>query len=291
MRYQGTKINPTRYDRSQLKFFIILSVLGVFMVLPIIYIISTAFKPMEELFAYPPRFFVRKPTFDNFRKLFEVVQSSGIPLSRYIFNSIMSSLTMVLTSVVISSMAAYILSKKKFRTKNLLFEINTLALMFVPAAVQIPRYLIIEKLGLIDTFAALVLPLLAMPVNVFLIKQFIDQVPNSLIESAYMDGANDFFVLFKIVMPIIMPALVTVAILAFQTSWNTPDPSSYYINDDAKKTFAFFMSAITTRISGNTVQGQGIASAASLILFIPNIVIYIIMQNKVINTMAYSGIK
>lgn len=291
MRYQGTKINPSRFDRSQLKFFIILSILGIFMVLPIIYIISTAFKPMEELFAYPPKFFVRRPTFDNFRMLFRVVSSSGIPLSRYLFNSILSSLTMVLTSVIISAMAAYILSKKKFKTKNLLFEINTLALMFVPAAVQIPRYLIIEKLGLLDTFMALVLPLIAMPVNVFLIKQFVDQVPNSLIESASIDGANDFYVLFKIVVPIIKPALVTVAILAFQTSWNTPDPSSYYINDDAKKTFAFFMQAITSRTTGNTVEGQGIASAASLILFIPNIVIYILMQNKVINTMAYSGIK
>ena len=291
MRYQGTKIDPSRFDRSQIKFFVILSILSVFMVLPIIYIISTAFKPMEELFAYPPRFFVRRPTLDNFRNLFGVVSSSGIPLFRYLFNSVMSSLPMVFISVFISGMAAYILSKKRFKAKNILFEINTIALMFVPAAVQIPRYLIVEKLGLIDTFMVLFLPLIAMPVNVFLIKQFVDQVPDSLIEAANIDGANDFYILFRIVMPIIKPALITVAILAFQTAWNTPEPSSFYINDDAKKTFAFYMQAITSQTTGNIVEGQGIAAAASLILFIPNVIIYILMQNKVINTMAYSGIK
>ena len=291
IKYQGTKINPTRFHKSQMKFTVVLTVMGIFMVLPIIYILSTAFKPMEELFAYPPRFLVRRPTFDNFRNLFGVVSSSGIPLSRYLFNSIVSSLSMVVISVVISAMAAYILSKKKFKSKNLLFEINTIALMFVPAAVQIPRYLIIEKMALLDTFLVLILPLIAMPVNVFLIKQFIDQVPDSLIEAANIDGANDLYILFKIVMPIIQPALVTVAILAFQTSWNTPEPSSLFINDDVKKTFAFYMQAITSMTTGNTVEGQGIASAASLILFIPNIIIYILMQNKIINTMAHSGIK
>lgn len=290
MKYQGAKINPSRFDRSQIKFFVILTILSIFMILPILYIISTAFKPLDELFAYPPRFFVRRPTLDNFRKLSTVVMESGIPLSRYLFNSIVSSGLAVILSVFISAFAAYILSKKNFKGKSLLFEINTLALMFVPVAVRIPRYLIIEKLGLLDTFLVLVLPLIAMPVGVFLVKQFTDQVPNSLIEAATIDGANDFYILYRIVMPIIKPALVTVAILAFQISWNTPEPSSLYINDDSMRTFAFYLTAITT-VTGNTVEGRGIAAAASLILFIPNLLIFILMQSKVINTMAYSGIK
>lgn len=290
MKYQGTKINPSRFDRSQIKFFVILTILSIFMILPILYIISTAFKPLDELFAYPPRFFVRRPTLDNFRKLSTVVMESGIPLSRYLFNSIVSSGLAVILSVFISAFAAYILSKKNFKSKRLLFEINTVALMFVPVAVRIPRYLIIEKLGLLDTFLVLVLPLIAMPVGVFLVKQFTDQVPNSLIEAATIDGANDFYILYRIVMPIIKPALVTVAILAFQISWNTPEPSSLYINDDSMRTFAFYLTAITTA-TGNTVEGRGIAAAASLILFIPNLLIFILMQSKVINTMAYSGIK
>jgi len=290
MKYQGTKINPSRFDRSQIKFFVILTILSIFMILPILYIISTAFKPLDELFAYPPRFFVRRPTLDNFRKLSTVVMESGIPLSRYIFNSIVSSGLAVVLSIFISAFAAYILSKKNFKGKRLLFEINTLALMFVPVAVRIPRYLVVEKLGLLDTFLVLVLPLIAMPVGVFLVKQFTDQVPNSLIEAATIDGANDFYILYRIVMPIIKPALVTVAILAFQISWNTAEPSSLYINDDSMRTFAFYLTAITTA-TGNTVEGRGIAAAASLILFIPNLLIFILMQSKVINTMAYSGIK
>ena len=290
MKYQGTKINPSRFDRSQIKFFVILTFLSIFMILPILYIISTAFKPLDELFAYPPRFFVRRPTLENFRKLSTVVMESGIPLSRYILNSILSSGLTVLLSVFISAFAAYILSKKNFKSKRLLFEINTIALMFVPIAVRIPRYLIIEKLGLLDTFIVLILPLIAMPVGVFLVKQFTDQVPNSLIEAATIDGANDFYILYKIVMPIIKPALVTVAIIAFQLSWNTPEPSMLYINDDSMRTFAFYLSAITNA-TGNTVEGRGIAAAASLILFIPNLLIFILMQSRVINTMAYSGIK
>lgn len=290
MSYQGTKINPTRYSRGQLKFFLVLIPLAAFMALPIIYIVSTAFKPLDELFAYPPRFFVKRPTLDNFKDISNIVTSSGIPITRYIINSFVSSTIVVIATVFISVSAGYIFSKKKFKGKNLLFAVNTIALMFVPIAVRIPRYLVIEKAGLLDTFAILVLPLIAMPVGLFLIKQFIDQVPDALIEAATIDGANDYFILYKIIVPMVKPALVTVAILAFQASWNTPEPSTLYVNDDALKTFAFYMTAITTQ-TGNTVAGQGIAAAASLILFIPNLLIFISMQSKVINTMAHTGIK
>ncbi|AUS98273.1 ABC transporter permease [Clostridium thermosuccinogenes] len=290
MSYQGTKINPSRFDKSQIKFFLVLVPLAAFMALPILYIVTTAFKPLDELFAYPPRFFARRPSLENFRDIAYVVTSSGIPLSRYILNSVVTSVIVVVFSVMMSASAGYVLSKKKFKGRKLLFTINTVALMFVPAAVKIPRYLVIEKAGLLDSFFILVLPLLAMPVGLFLVKQYIDQVPDSLIEAATIDGASDYAILRRVVMPVIKPALVTVAILAFQSSWNTAEPSTFYVNDDALKTFAFYMSAITTQ-TGNTVAGQGIAAAASLILFIPNLVIFILMQSNVINTMAHSGIK
>lgn len=290
MSYQGTKINPSKFDVSQIKFFAVLIPLAVFMIMPIIYIVSTAFKPLDELFAYPPRFFVQRPTMENFKDIMYVVSSSGVPFSRYILNSLVSSIAVVIFTVMISVSAGYVLSKKSFKGKNLLFAINTIALMFVPIAVKIPRYLVIEKAGLLDNFFILILPLIAMPVGLFLVKQFIDQVPDALIEAAYMDGANDFTILRRIIIPMVKPALVTVAILAFQASWNTPEPSTLYVNDDALKTFAFYMTAITTQ-TGNTVAGQGIAAAASLILFLPNLVIFILMQSKVINTMAHSGIK
>jgi ABC-type glycerol-3-phosphate transport system permease component len=290
MSYRGTKINPSKSDISHIKFYAILIPMAILMTLPIIYLISTAFKPMDELFAYPPRFFVRNPTLENFEDLGYVMTMSGIPLSRYMFNSVFSSFLIVAGTLLISVYAAYILSKKDFKSKKLLFSINTLSLMFVPVAVRIPRYLIIEKSGLLDTLVILILPMLAMPVGLFLIKQFMDQVPDAVLEAARIDGANDFRMLHKIIIPMIKPAIVTVAILAFQVSWNTADASMFYVNSESLKTFAYYMAAISTA-TGNSVAGQGIAAAGALVLFIPNLVIFIIMQSNVVNTMAHSGIK
>lgn len=287
---KGMGINPKKFHRSQIKFYIILLPITVFMLLPILYIIFHAFKPMDELFAYPPRFFTGRPTLDNFITLFSVAGSSSIPVSRYLFNSIVSTLAVVVLSILISAAAGYVLSKKNFKGKSLLFSINTLALMFVPVAVSIPRYLTIVGIGLIDNFLAHILPLLAMPVGLFLVKQFIDQVPNALVEAAQIDGASDYYILFRIIIPIIKPALSTVAILAFQAAWNGTESSVLFINDEALKTFAFYMSVFTSG-TGNTVAGQGMAAAASMIMFLPNLILFIILQSRVMNTMVHSGIK
>jgi len=287
--FQGTKINPTRFHVSQLKFYLLLLPLAAFMIMPIVFIISHAFKPMNELFAYPPRFFVQQPTLDNFRLLFANITTSGIPVSRYLFNSLVITLITVLATILISAAAGYAFSKKKFRLKDTLFEINTLALMFVPIAVAVPRYYVVVELGLIDTFAINVLPLLAMPVGLFLIKQFIDQVPNEMLEAAQMDGAGDWTVFTRIIIPMTMPAIATIAILAFQLAWNNIEPSAFYIYDESIKNFAYYMSTFTA--TNNEVAGQGIAAAAALIMFVPNVLIFIFMQSKVMNTMAHSGLK
>lgn len=288
--FQGMKINPTRFHKSQVKFYLFLIPMTLFVALPILFIISHAFKPSNELFAYPPRFFVRVPTFDNFRDLFSLASESGIPFSRYLFNSILVTTIGVFLSVLITSLAAYSLSKLKFKGKKTLFEINNLALMFVPIAVTIPRYLTIAQAGLIDNYLVLVLPLIAMPVGLFLVKQFIDQTPNELIESAKIDGASEMQIFIKIIIPIVAPALATVGILSFQLIWNDTIGSTLYVNDESLKTLAFYFSTLASR-TGNTVAGQGIMAAASLISFLPNIVIFIFLQGKVMNTMAHSGIK
>jgi multiple sugar transport system permease protein len=193
-------------------------------------------------------------------------------------------------AILITGLSAYGLSKLKFSGKKVLFEINTIALMFVPIAVQIPRYLIIARSGMIDTYFAHVLPVVVLPVAMFLLKQFIDQVPNELIESAKIDGASEMEIFFKIVFPIILPAVATVGILAFQVLWNDTGTSILYINDESKRTLAFFMMSLTSA-QGNTVAGQGMAAAASLIMFIPNLVLFVFLQSRVMNTMAHSGIK
>lgn len=288
--FHGSKINPDRFHRSQLKFYLFLIPLAVFMAMPIVFVFSHAFKPIDELFAYPPRFFVQKPTFQNFIDLMNNTSASGVPMSRYLFNSIAITLLVVLLTVLISTMAGYALSKKRFRLKKTIFEINTLALMFVSAAVVIPRYLLIEKVGLLDTFVVHIFPLIAMPIGLFLVKQFIDQIPNELIEAAQMDGATDYQIFGKIIIPLVKPAIATIAILSFQLVWNNTETSTLFVNDENLKTFAFYMSTLTAT-SGNTVAGQGMAAAASLIMFIPNLIIFIILQSQVMNTMAHSGIK
>lgn len=288
-RYNGSKINPKRFERGQIKIMLAVLPLSIFMLLPIVFIFCHAFKPMDELFAYPPRFLVSKPTFDNFAKLFKASSTSGIPMSRYVFNSFVVTSSVVLLSVFLSSISGFVLSKMKFKGKKALMEINNLALMFVQVAVMIPRYLTIEKLGLTDTYLAHILPMVAMPVSLFLVKQFIDQVPDALIEAAYIDGAGDFLVYRKIILPLIKPALATAAILAFQQVWIDLVTSNLYVTNEGLRTLAFYMNTLIA--ANNTVVGQGIAAAASLIMFVPNLVLFIILQKNIMNTMANSGIK
>jgi len=289
MAFQGTKINPKRFDKSQLKFYAVLVPMALFMVLPVIYIVNQAFKPLDELFMFPPRFFVIKPTLKNFTDLLRASSTTGVPMSRYLFNSIVVTSITVLANILITASSAYVLSKKKFKLKNRLFALNQIALMFVPIAVAIPRYLIIKNVGLTDNFLAHIVPLLAMPIGLFLVKQFMDDIPDALIEAAKLDGANDFQILTKIVMPLVKPALATVGILTFQVVWNATESSSLYISDETLKTFAFYLNTLTT--SSNTIAGAGMAAAAGLIMFLPNLIIFMMLQSKVMNTMTHSGIK
>ena len=283
-------MNPKYFDRSQLKFYDELIPVGILMALPILFIIVNAFKPTDELFAYPPRFYVKNPTLDNFRLLLSVSSGTTVPAVRYLFNSVIVSAAVVFTTVFISTAAGFALSKKKFRGRGLLFDINKTALMFVSVAVSIPRYFIIVYGGIFDTIWANILPLVVIPTGVFLVKQFADQLPDALIEAAVIDGASDFKILRKIVFPLIKPTLATVTILSFQSVWNNIETSSLYINNESLKTFAFYMSTLTSVTSGS-IAGQGISAAATLIMFMPNLILFIILQSRVMNTMAHSGIK
>lgn len=294
-RYSGihnSGINPKGFHTSQIKFYVILAPLVLLMLLPIIFVFSHAFKPPDELFAYPPRFFVTNPTFKNFTDLFSRMSTSGVPVSRYLFNSVLITIVTVAASIVVSTTAAYALSKKRFKLKKTLFTINTVALMFVPIAVTIPRFLIIERLNLMDTFLVHILPALALPVGLFLIKQFIDGIPDEVVEAAQIDGASDVWIYWRIILPMIRPAIATIAILTFQATWNNADTSTLYVTTESLKSFAFYLTTLTTTAAGaNAVAGQGMAAAASLIMFLPNLLIFIFLQSQVMSTMSHSGLK
>ena len=290
MALKSMQVNPKSFDRSQLKFYIILIPMVIFMLMPVVYIFSQAFKPLDEIIMFPPRFFVRKPTLKNFVDLFRAASSTGVPMTRYLFNSIVVTVIAIATTLVITTSTGYALSKKEFKLKKTLFRSNQMALMFVPIAVAIPRYLVVDTLGLNDNFLVHIIPYLALPVGLFLVKQFIDQVPDELIEAAKIDGANDFQILFNIIIPLVKPALATVAILTFQMIWNSTESSSIYIITETKKTFAFYLTTLTAN-QVVSIAGAGMAAAAGLIMFIPNLVIFVIMQSRVMDTMSRAGIK
>ena len=288
--FQGTRINPRRFDRSQIKFYAVLLPLALFMLLPIILIISNAFKPLDELFRFPPTFIVERPTINNFRFIWFLASSTGVPAMRYLVNTLFVTVITVTMSVLLTGMSAYALSKKKFRAKEWLLKVNQAALMFVPTAVAAPRYFVLVNMGFNNNFLAHILPLLAMPVGLFLVKQFVDQVPDELLEAARMDGAGELRLMFRIVFPLIKPAMATVAILSFQLVWGAVESSNIYIIDETQKTFAFYLDSII-RASATNPLLVGVSAASSLILFAPNLIIFIAMQSRIMNTMSHSGIK
>ncbi len=287
--YFGAMINPERLHRSQIKFYVFLLPILLLMALPIVFIIFHAFKPLDELYAYPPRFFASRLTIDNFRLLMQASDQSGIPFSRYLFNSLLSAILVIFLSLLLSTLAAFSFSFLDFKIKKWLFAANQVAIMFVAVAVAVPRYIVINALGITNTFFAHVVPLLAMPVGVFLLKQFMDQIPRELHDAARIDGANKFQVYYRIVLPLVKPAIATIAILAFQAVWNNVETSQLYIADEALKTLPYYFSTLT--LGTSSIAAQGIAAAASLIIFVPNIILFVILQKNVMNTMAHSGLK
>ncbi len=287
-KYQATTMDPKYFAKSQVKFYIALVPLAIFMLIPVIYIFNQALKPLGELYAFPPTIIAQNPTFDNFDDLFSLSSTTGIPMSRYLINSIIITLITVGLNMLITIGAAFALSKKKFKSKKLLLEINQLALMFVPTAVAVPRYLIMVNAGLIDTWFAHILPLIALPVGLFLLKQFVDQIPDALIEAAYIDGAGDVRILLQVIIPLTKPALATSAVLVFQQVWGAVEASNNFITIDSMKTLAYYLTSISTN---NAVAAAGMVAAASVILFLPNLIIFICMQSQVMNTMSHSGIK
>lgn len=287
----GSRMNPKKFAASQIKYYIILIIIALVMLLPLIYIVNHAFKPLDELFAFPPKFFVQKPTFENFIRLFKAGSTTIIPMSVYLLNSIIVTLITVVLNLLITVCAAYALSKKKYKFTGKLVSVNQTALMFCSTVVAFPTYLVISKIGLANTFFANIIPLIAMPVGLFLVKQFMDQVPNDLIEAASVEGANDLKIIMKIIIPMVKPSLATVGILTFQAVWNNTSTSTLYITNEKLKTFAYYLNTLTMSTTGNTIVGVGMQAASTVIIFLPNLIIFLILQSQVMSTMAYSGIK
>lgn len=265
--------------------FIFLFVLGLFMILPIYLAFVMSVKPVEELFVFPPKIYTLNPTLENFREMFKSLSNMWVPFSRYVFNSIFVTVTITFFQCFFTSMAAFVLAKGRFPGNKLINSIIVISLLYQSNVIYIMQYIIMTKLGMVNTYWALILPSIASPMAVFLMKQSISQVPDSIIEAAKVDGAGMFRICWQIVMPNQKPALMTLVIFAFQGAWNIQGGSLVY--DESLKT----LPTVVQQAASAGLARAGVAMAAAVFMLIPPILIFMLAQKNVIETMAHSGIK
>ena len=265
---------------------VVLVLMGAFMFLPMIYVIMQSLKPLDELWMFPPRFWVVNPTLSNFSDLFSLMNESWVPFSRYIFNTVFITAAGTAGNLLIASMAAYSLAKLKFPGRNVMFQMIVLSLMFHQTVHQVAHFIILSKLGWVDTYLAIIIPSLAGTMGLYLMKQFMESsVSDAVLESARLDGASEFKTFWVIAMPMVKPAWLTLIIETFKGLWNTG--ASIYIHSEQLKTFNYAIQQIVT----GGVARAGAGAAATVVMMIVPITVFVLNQSKIIETMGSSGMK
>ncbi len=280
------KVRLSRSKMGDIFLFLFLLMFGLFSAWPLVFNINQAFKPLNEIFLFPPKLFVKHPTFNNFIDLFNTMNSSWVPFTRYFFNTILITVAGTFGHVLIASMAAYPVAKYKFPGRNFIFSTIVLSLMFVPTVTAISNYIILGKLHMIDTYWAIILPACAYSLGFYLMKQFMEIVPYELMESAKLDGANEFTIYWKVVMPLVKPAWLTLIILLFQSLWT--NDGGMFIYSEQLKPVSY---ALNQLVTASVASLQGEVAAITFIMMIVPISIFIITRSQIIETMAHSGMK
>ena len=280
-----TKRKPNRSIAGDIALYIFLVLVAMVMVFPIVYAVSSALKPLDELFRFPPRIFPQHPTLDNFSDLFVTMGKSWVTFTRYLFNTVFITVVGTAGHLIIASMAAFVLAKYEFPGGKTFFKLVTVAIMFTGYVTQIPNYLLLNRLGWIDTYWAIIIPAFASPMGLFLMKQFMEGLPTSLIEAAKIDGANEWQVFLRIVMPNVKPAWMTLIIFSVQGLWN--NKASLYIYSEERKTLVYALQQIQS--GGIARTGQG--AAVLVVVMIVPILIFVFAESQILETMASSGLK
>ena len=276
---------PNRSIAGDIALYIFLALVAFVMFFPIIFAVSNALKPLDELFRFPPKILAQNPTFDNFADLFVTMGKSWVTFSRYLFNTVFMTAAGTAGHLIIASMAAFVLAKYDFPGGGAFFKLVTIAMMFTGYVTAIPNYLIINALGMVDTYWAIIIPAFASPMGLFLMKQFMEGLPTSLIEAAKIDGANEWRVFSNIVMPNVKPAWMTLIIFSVQGRCN--NRATTFIYSEEKKTLPFAMQQI--QAGGIARTGQG--AAVLVVLMVVPIAIFIFSESQILETMASSGLK
>lgn len=288
MKIKSRSKKKKRINRSKagdISLFIFLAISGLLSILPLIMIVNNAFKPNDELFKYPPTIFVVNPTLDNFADLGVVLGTSLVPFSRYLFNTVYVTILGTFGHVVVASMCAYVLAKYRVPGGSAIFGLIVYSLMFPSSVTATPNYIILNELGLIDTHWSIVLPVIGGTMGLFLMKQFMQQIPTDFIESAKLDGAGEFRIYWTIVMPLVKPAWITLVILNFQSLWSTYGSTTIYREDLKMLSYAI------NQIASAGVARTGTLNAVQLIMITVPIAVFIFSQSNVMETMAHSGMK
>jgi len=265
--------------------FTLLTVFGVFFAFPLVYNINHAFKPLNEIFLFPPNIFVRRPTLNNLQDLFIMMSKSWVTFSRYIFNTVFITAFGTVGMIIVASMGAFVVSKYRFPGAKVFFQGVIITLMFSVYVTAIPNYLVMARLGWVDTYLSVIVPAFAMPIGFFLLKQFIDTIPDTLLEAAKVDGAKEWRIFLYIILPMIRPAWLTVMIFSVQNLWNLR--ASNMIYSEQLKTLPYALSQI---ILGGIARA-GVGAAVTLFIMIVPLVMFVLAQSNVLQTMASSGIK
>ena len=264
----------------------VLTIMGLFMFLPMYYVVIQSLKPLDELFMFPPKFYVISPTFENFSDLFVLMSDSWVPFSRYIFNTVFITLFGTLGNLVFASMAAYSLSKLRFPGRKAIFEIIVMSLMFHSTVNQMTHFIILSAFGWVDTYLSIIVPSMATTMGLYLMKQFMEtSVPDTVLESARLDGASEFRTFLTIAMPMVKPAWLTLIIECFKNLWNSG--ASIYIHSEELKTVNY---AIGQIVSGGIAR-SGAGAAATVVMMSVPIIVFVLSQSQIIETMGSSGMK
>lgn len=279
------KRQPNRSRLGDLSVYIFLAIVAVIMAIPLVFSISQALKPLDELFRFPPKFFAQNPTLENFQDLFVTMSKSWVSFSRYIYNTVFMTAVGTFGHLIIASMGAFVLSKYEFPGSRLFFNIVVTALMFTGYVTAIPNYIIISKLGWVDTYFAIIIPAFAAPMGLFLMKQFMEGLPMSLVEAAKIDGANVWKVFIRIIMPNVKPAWLTLIIFSVQSLWN--NRASTFIYSEEKKTLVYALQ----QVQSGGVARTGQAAAVTVVTMSVPILCFILSESQVLETMGSSGLK
>ena len=277
------KVNRSPFGNIAL--LLILLIFAVFISFPLVLTLGNSFKPLDELWVFPPRLWPKNPTIKNYFDFFTILSNSTISASRYVFNTVFLTVAGTAGNIVLSSMCAFPLAKKNFPGKNVMFKLIVLSLMFNGTVTAIPSYLVMANLKLINTFAALLLPAVASSLGLYLMKQFMEELPDAILESARIDGVNQWNTFWRVVMPMVKPAWLTLMLLAVQSTWNMG--ASGFIFDEELKTLAY---AVTQVAAGGTARAGAAAASNVLMLLVP-MGVFIFSQTSIMETMSRSGMK